>query len=512
MTYNSKRLWLFFLLTHAALIALFVTFRFVDWDEGFYLQAGRSVASGLRLYFDFFHPQAPIFPQLVSYLSDGSWAMLFEARTINAVLSALTMTLVALCAVRIYRIKSSNTSPVQITFDHLRWVMFSALFLYCFSGMFLSWNSAAKPLALSQFFLVAGLLLRLYAYERSALLTVITLFGSGVALAMAAQTRSPMLVALALMLVHVLLASDIRFKLAGSLAFLTGAHLAALPTLVSLAHDWQRFIYNNFGFHLSRTEIPSIQEIVYDKLWTAGKLLLDPQIALVLLLCIVILWRVRRHYRWYDWLRKPELFTGLLGVALFAVYLRAHPSLRQYFVQALPLIVVFVAANAPVVHEWITERFADSAKKVIRVGIVVYLLGLIPYSALYIVAPREYDRKGAQGRMHEIASLIQSASSATDRVLSESAIYPVLAQRTPLARTEFVGFQYHSLALGGNYGLMNLPDTNYLYREVSARTPALVITDFEPDRGLADRLEKNYELIFSDDYARVYRRVVDSLR
>ncbi|HSG99014.1 MAG TPA: hypothetical protein VLB27_03130, partial [candidate division Zixibacteria bacterium] len=82
---------------HALLAGAFAAFRFVDWDEGFYLTAGRTIANGLRLYFDFFHPQAPVYPHLLSGLADGGWRMLFEARALSVALSLGTMALVALC-------------------------------------------------------------------------------------------------------------------------------------------------------------------------------------------------------------------------------------------------------------------------------------------------------------------------------------------------------------------------------------------------------------------------------
>lgn len=506
---NPKRIWLSLIITHVVLMALFSAFRFVDWDEGFYLQAGRSVSSGLRLYFDFFHPQAPVFPQLLSNLSDGGWAELFEARAINSALSVLTMILVTLCAVRIFRIGDSHTQERPSSPKTTNQVIFLALFLYCFSGLFLSWNSAAKPLALAQFFLVSGIFLRLLTAKRTALLTGFALFGSGAALALAAQTRSPMLIALPILLIHLTLAKDIRFKPFGILAFLTGAHLAALPTLVSLAHNWQVFVYNNLGFHLSRTDATPFQVILSDKLWTLGKLLVDPQVLLVISLFLLGALLNRSQRVIWDWLRRPDLLIGFLGLALFILYFRAHPSLRQYFVQSLPLLIIFISAKAPTVSQWLDKRFTNKAKNITRSALAIYALTVIPYSALYFVTPREYDQKGLHSRMSEVVSIIQANSEAGNIIFAESAIYPALAERQPLPRTEFVGFQYHSLKLGESYGLMNLPDTNYLYREVSKRIPTLVITDFEPDRGLADRLENNYELIFSDSFANVYKRKSD---
>lgn len=487
---------------HALLCGAFAAFRFVDWDEGFYLTAGQTIANGLRLYFDFFHPQAPVYPHLLSGLADGGWSMLFEARALNTALSLATMALVALCATRITRLNNRDAEPGQT-----RQVLLTALLLYAFNGLFISWNSVAKPLALAQFFVVLAIYLRLRAADRSAIATVVWIALSGAAITLAAQTRLPLLVVWPLLFIHTLLASDIRHKGLAALGFLTGAHLAAAPTIAMIAHDWRTVLYNNIGFHLTRDLPPTLSATLYDKLRTIGKLLIDPQVVVILALIVAAVWLGRHRRRRTDWLRRPDLLCLLAGAALFGAYLRAYPSLRQYLVQSLPLLIIFAAVGAPRVMEALKNKLQLRARRTLALALAVYVLGIIPYIAIYFVFVRGYDQKSVQSRVDTVVQVITDNSAPSDTVLAESPIYPLLAQRQPLPLTEFVGFQYYSLKLDDSYRRFNLPDTVYLQRAVRYSRPQLVITDFEPDPGLAARLAGNYELIFSDDYANIYRRL-----
>jgi len=49
LSFNSS-----LIMVHAVLLLLFVYFRLVDGDEGFYLEAARAVGSGKTPYIDFF--------------------------------------------------------------------------------------------------------------------------------------------------------------------------------------------------------------------------------------------------------------------------------------------------------------------------------------------------------------------------------------------------------------------------------------------------------------------------
>ncbi|HSG98882.1 MAG TPA: hypothetical protein VLB27_02465, partial [candidate division Zixibacteria bacterium] len=324
----------------------------------------------------------------------------------------------------------------------------------------------------------------------------------------AAQTRLPLVIICPLLFIHLLLAPDIKHKALAALGFLTGAHLAAAPSLAMIARDWRTVFYNNIGFHLTRDFPPTVSDTLYDKFRTVAKLLIDPQVVIVLALIAAAVWFGRhQRRRRSDWLRRPDLLCLLAGAALFGVYLRAFPSLRQYLVQSLPLLIIFAAVGAPRVIEALKSALKHRARRALALALGVYALGVIPYCVIYFVLVRGYDQKSIQARVATVVDVITDNSAPADTIYAESPIYPLLAQRQPLPLTEFVGFQYYSLKLDDAYRRYNLPDTVYLQRAVAYSRPQLVITDFEPDPGLAARLAENYELIFQDDYANVYRRL-----
>jgi len=515
---NSQRqitILVLLVLGHLALGLIYVFFRFVDWDEGFYLLAGKSVADGLRLYFDFFHPQAPLYPQALATLSsltDNGWSFLYQARLLNILLGVGTMTMMGLSSRRLYDLTQRGKTSADTTGQ--RWqVMTVAFFLYAFSGLFLSWNTVAKPLALSQFFLVGGIFLRLFAGAdfgggkgRKAFSEALWLFFSGAILILAAQTRLPLIVVWPLLLISVFAGTDIRHKALGIVAFLTGAHLAALPTIQRLSHDAGAVLYNNLGFHLARATSPSFTDLIGDKTLTLLKLFADPQVSLVIIAVMLILWQTRHSCRFRDWLAEPKLIVLLSAALIFGAYLNAYPSMRQYFAQSLPLILIYVASELPTLANHFRRGFGSRIRQLTRGLALVYVLGLIPYGVIYLGATRDYDQRGELSRLRTICALIEDNSSEDDIIFAESPLYPLLANRRALARTEFVGFQYRSLKLEGKYSSLNLPDANYLLRQLEIGRPFLVVTDFEPDSTLGARLKNNYLLIFKDDYATVFRR------
>ncbi|MBK7091605.1 MAG: hypothetical protein IPH59_07785 [bacterium] len=66
----DKRLILILALQLAAAL-VFVYYRTVDADEGFYLAAAQRVADGMMPYVDFFFPQAPLLP--LTFFGLSNW-------------------------------------------------------------------------------------------------------------------------------------------------------------------------------------------------------------------------------------------------------------------------------------------------------------------------------------------------------------------------------------------------------------------------------------------------------
>lgn len=486
---------------HAILGAIFAFYRFVDWDEGFYLMAGERIHFGLRLYTDFFHPQAPAYAHMLSNLAQGGWEMLLQARFINVALSVVTGFLVAFCALQLFR--TSFFRPSGDNSASEKSVFIGALAIYCLSGLFLSWNTPAKPLALSQFLLVAALFFRLLVHTEKPVRSIFWLLLCGIALAGAAQTRSPLLIVIPLMLIHLLLTPGIPIRLLGILGFITGVHVCFVPTIIMAQRDSTLFFFDNFVFHMRRTPEWEVSTALADKLITLGKLLIDPQVLIVLALIIVATALESKRRKWIHWLSHPAYFALLSGVAIFALYMLAEPVHRQYITQSLPLFMAFGAIAIPSVISKLSAKQLATAS-------ALYILPLIAYFVVFIGTVREYDAKGAHDRLETVTTYLQENSLPQDYIYSESPIYPLLAQRNPVPLTEFIGVEYTSLQPASGFTRYNLSDKDLLLSRIDKRMPAIVICDFRPDSALADALSQSYQLDYEDFYCTIFKRKPES--
>jgi len=496
---------------HIVILSLFATFRFVDWDEGFYLQAGRSVAEGLRLYSDFFFPQAPLYPHILKFLPGSGWDYLFEARFLSVVFSVLTMALVGLSAKRLAALQNRESQPNSDTQrPSYGSVILLALALYSVNGLFLAWNSVAKPLALSQLLLMAGIYARLLAQKRSPGASALSMFTAGVALALATETRSPMLVAWLVTALTVWTGVHWKQKSLNTLAFLTGSHLAALPVIVMAIKDTSRFFFDNFGFHLSRTAPPTLADIISDKFAFLWRTALDPQLTVILLLLVVIVvFAFRRRREGY---LQPGLrfYPLLVGGLLIGAYSLAFPSHRQYVTQGLPALIVFVAANYDTLTRALRNLKLGIQKRLPATLGICYVVGLIPYVWIYFTGPRSFDARSMQDRVAQITGIIDTHSKPEDMILAEMPLFAVLADRRQLPGAEFVGFQFSPLNLGNRYRYMNLLDSGYVDETVRSRKVGLVVIENAPDPGLASALQGKYQKIFDDNISQVWEIVPDS--
>ncbi len=498
--FNLRVLALFGL--HIAVISLFAVYRFVDWDEGFYLQAGRSVADGMRLYTDFFYPQAPLYPHLLALLPGSGWDYWLQARFVSVFLSVLTMALVGLSAKSIVGFTLGDRTTKNQKSYHL--AILVALALYSVSGLFLAWNSLAKPLALSQFLLIAGVFSRLKAHNQESASRAFWFLVSGVSLALAIQTRSPMLVAWVVTLLSAFIGSNWKHKASNVALFLFGSTVASIPSIGMALRDSSRFYFNNFGFHLTRTETPALSDLLWDKINFITRTTLDPQFAIVLILSALILIIYWKNKSDKTLLGIMNYYPLVVGMAIIGSLFTAYPSHRHYVVQGLPLLIVFVAAHSHTLVEWLSRSKSPIRKKAPTVIAVIYALGMAPYFWIYFTAARERDQRCEKPRVAEMVSVIESNSTPSDTILAESPIFAVLSNRIQAHRAEFVGFEYKSLGLGGNYKTMNLADSTYISELVAGQKVKLVVVENTPDPGLAEALQGKYHKLYDDGFSQVW--------
>lgn len=320
----STILWYFAALTIPALLFTSMSaIRLIDGDEGFYLYAARLIGEGQKPYIDFFFPQMPLTPYVYAvwgYFFGLTWN---SARLFGALVAVLTSALVFYHACSVTKRRDLGLL---------------AVWLFSFASLSLTWLVTAKTYGLSTFFLFLAytlLTLQTVRFERLRFLAV------GLALGLAVDTRLYLA-----SVVPVFILATIYFRKSsgsfhGMCLVLLGVLLATFPNLWFVAQGFDQFLFNNLGFHLSRTRLDP-EWLLYNKIEVALRflggsladgecegfqtiLLLVPSMAIVL------------NFRKVD----PRcIFASILLLVLIAVSLAPSPTYFQYFVVTIPFLVI----------------------------------------------------------------------------------------------------------------------------------------------------------------------------
>src|SRR3990172_6278796 len=137
MTKPEKLIFFGLLFFQIILGLVFVFFRFVDADEGLYLNSTYLVKQEQIPYFDFFYPQAPLLPYVYAPISDLGINSLFLGRLISLLIS-LILGLLLFFYYR--RITGDSKSSLWL------------YFFYTFSGLILAYHPVVKTYAWSDLF------------------------------------------------------------------------------------------------------------------------------------------------------------------------------------------------------------------------------------------------------------------------------------------------------------------------------------------------------------------------
>jgi 4-amino-4-deoxy-L-arabinose transferase-like glycosyltransferase len=472
------------------LLVFFAFNRLVDGDEGFYLSAAREVAQGRTLYADFFYPQMPYLPHIFSVFADHGFTTLFLTRLASVLVGILTTAIFYLLLKKFI----SDRTTINII-----------LAMYVFSGLVISWHSVAKTFAWTDFFLM-GAFYFLAGYLRNRKMW--QLAGCGALMALAANTRLVLIPLIPIFYVAIMSQAG-KEAIKRTIAYVVPLLLFSLPSFHYLIQDTKRFMFNNLGFHFIRNPGVEFPYSLVQRLSVLGKLLINPQILILLLVVItayVYLRQKRDESESKSVFASPVGLAGITGLVMTIVYFMPNPVHQHYFVQVIPFALL---AAAP----WM-EHFVSRIREV-RTGIfnprwsmiimAIYILGILPYFVVYIGGVRDFDGHRDIANMKRISACLNQTSD-KDPVLSEMPIVSVLANKSVVEGVEFLGFEY-PLPLDTEemryYRLVLYED---LKKILDNRMVSYYIVVNDPPPALLASTKANYLLYDTFEKFKVYRR------
>jgi 4-amino-4-deoxy-L-arabinose transferase-like glycosyltransferase len=470
------------------MLILFAFTRYADPDEGFYLSAAREVANGKQLYSDFFYPQMPYLPHMLSPFAGHGFLTFYLSRMVSVAAAVFTTLLFYLLLLR-------------LTED--RRAINALMLLYVFSGLVLTWHSVAKTYAVTDFLMMAAMYLVIKFRDTEKSLYPLM---CGLAMAIAVNVRLVLApLALVFLIAVAVLArqSRMRHTISYIVAFVAGS----IPAVVQFIHDPGRFYFDNLGFHLIRNPGVSFPETIFDRLFTIGKLLINPQIIVVLALAIAafLAWRRREAVRALNLFSSPTGLCAIVAVVLIAVYLVPNPIMQQYFVQALPFALLasatglgYFLSNAGSKKSWLFGR------KAATVLLAIYVLGSIPYFAVFIGAARERDRYLTLHNLQNVCASLDSRDN--EPVAAELPLFSVLCDKPAIPGFEFLGFEYHLPLSPQEMKHYHLILDDQLKEVLDTGQAAYYIVVNDPPEELQASTAANYDLTGTFDRMKVYRR------
>ena len=304
--------------------------RLIARDEGFYLYAAKNVFSGQALYFDFFYPQMPLLPFVY-----GAWFKIFGATWYSARL---------LCA--FFCVALGLLLFEQLRFLRNAFLAWVAIVLFITSNFVFPWYTTSQTYALTCFLLFCSYFLFSSSsnqQQQSLYSRRIKLLLAGIAFGLCVSTRLMMLGLGPFVLLYIILNSKGRSRtlLTEQLGLLgLGALIGLAPSLYYCLADFDRFYFNNFAYHLLRSEFSFWDDLKHNfrifkvllglKESIKFKALQFGTLVLFSLVCLIfkILKREKINLAFY-------IIFGLLIINFLP-----RPSYVQYFCILVPFLII----------------------------------------------------------------------------------------------------------------------------------------------------------------------------
>jgi hypothetical protein len=353
MTRTCKLLFIPVFILQACFFLFISRHRFIDGDEGFYLLASRLVMQHKAPYLDFFYTQAPLLPYAYALwfkLTRISW---LSARTFSALQTAALGALV-------YEHVCHETG---------KWMAaVSAVVLFASCALVFCWYPIVKTFSLAVLFLFLAYIIVTRVSPSS---SGWRLAAAGFFFGLSVDTRSYVVIVAPLFVWWILRESGSR-KLAHLLWAVAGFLVGIVPSLVLFFASPGVYLFNNLGFHATRSESGLVGD------WQGKAQVLAEaftgrvtgfQLSLLLLTCMAMI-AVRRRKR------DAALLAFLIALLLGIVSILPTPALPQYFAIIAPFLVVAAVCSVSDFLDSLqsqrTVRMAGAACIVLLVSFVVF--------------------------------------------------------------------------------------------------------------------------------------------
>ncbi len=362
---NCKNLYLFcsgvFIIVLSAFLIYYVQWRWIDYDEGFYLAVSQLVAQGKTVYRDFFYPQTPLMPYFYAPIC---W---IKPSLIALRLFSATLTILMVVLWNIY---------LRREYDETPGVALASLILLALNPQMISWNITVKTYALANFFITATLF-SLYIALHAKKHRYYALSGAFFSL-----TFSVRLLYMPIGIVIVLwLFANEYFKekrYIFSYSFLIGLAIGSIPFLLFFISDPKKFLFNNIGYHLIRNKLPPpplLSHIIYSLSTFTMIVKVYPYLAITILIALI---------GFFSLVRQKELnsfifMTALISVVFVIISLSPYPIYEEYFNATLgPLLLPLFGSGLLMIYRMIYKM-----RHLLILGLILFL-SLLSYETIKV--------------------------------------------------------------------------------------------------------------------------------
>ena len=355
-----KVLAVFAWLTGSAFFLLIAPARLIAKDEGYYAYAAQLVAEGKTVYLDFFYPQMPLLPYFYGFFFDLFGPSWLVGRYVSGAITALLLGVLML-----------------ICRKHGLLMQILAMVLFCGSNFVFPWFVTVQTYAMASLF---GLLAYYFYTEGGRRWHVLLV---GMLLGLAVSTRLMFLPLPAIFLVHQFYFGLKRQQLARFYLLLIGLVLGFMPAAVLFFASIDQFIYNNLGYHLSRSHLEFYQA-VRQKLRIIKVLFGFVDSSKFVAFQIPILLWATVFFIVGSLLRRRVELLSVIILALFIIHLLPTPSYVQYFSLLVPWLVLALVS--------LLSQFRSHFGKGALLFVVLFLAGFYLRNFAYDI--RNYTTTG----------------------------------------------------------------------------------------------------------------------
>ncbi len=337
--------------------------RLIAGDEGFYVLAAKLVASGDRLYSDFFYPQMPLLPWIY-----GTWMRMFgptweSVRILAGIFSALIGYLIYLHLLAFNR----------------RWAIFG-IFLFVTSTLVFAWYGTVKTFSISILFLFSSYYL---LDKKSSLNSWIKLVLAGILFGLSVETRLFFAGLYPIFLLLIFIRPDpMTGFLKSALLFSLGCTIALFPSIYLAISNFDIFYFNNLGYHLIRSDRgdDAMMRAKLTILNTVLGLRDSHQITGYQLPTLLVL---SGFYAFGSIFSKTKIDSAfIVALGLFILNFIPSPSYVQYFSTLMPFLIIGAVSSLYSLYKFYLQNTYRPKKSLAFISILLF-------SAIFITGSYE---------------------------------------------------------------------------------------------------------------------------